>query len=672
MESLLWHLTNRTAETLLILSVFHLLLAGLMLMVLLHQRLNRGVTGRPDRLVAIGIGLLMASFAVLAVRFSLTFFFREQWNAPTVEGGAHALLKLALLCVAAGYVDSAGGRRLPTILPAFPLIGILALVEGTGAGSVHSAALLVADLVVAAALTMALSVVIGGQCRWEGRCARLVGLSSLVLVVMLHGAPVVLSPRVANILWNAEEHLMSLALFALTWAVGERSRNLLDRVFIRLNLTFLVLASFIMLITAGMQKYQYFRLAEQRSVNLAEFLRGHVIYYGAQGENLEQIFNHAEVLRRVVTEFGNLPELREVDVYLQGEHAAFRYGRDWEVKEIISPEPHAPTNTVYDLQNKFSMIHLPVREGSPDRIEFIGTLDYVNEYIGRYIIAIYCAFTLMVGLGTLVIGMIVADADDKLKQQYAALQETQQQLAQSAKLASIGELAGGMAHEINNPITGILALASHMAEGSNAGALNARARRNLEIIVRQTERVAGLVRGLLTFSRQTQLHFEPLRVGKVLETALDLVRYRLSDGAVRVAVDIERGMAPVTADSSRLTEVFVNLLNNALDAVPSGGLLTVRAHSVVAGGVHVEVQDTGDGIAPELLARIFDPFFTTKAPGRGTGLGLSISHGIIKDHGGEIWAQSSPGAGTTMTVVLPAETVRNAGALSYEEARAGH
>lgn len=671
MESLLWHLTNRTAETLLILSVFHLLLAGLMLMVLLYQRLHRAATGRPDRLVAIGIGLLMVNFAVLAGRFGLTFFFREQSNSPAVDRGAHALLGLALVCIAAGYLDSAGGRRLRILIPAFPAIGILALLDGTVAGP-HSAAMFLSDLVAAAALLMGLAVVIRGECRWAGRGARLVGLSSLVLVIVLHGAPAVFSGQIANVFWNLEEHLMSLALFALTWAVGERSRNLLDRVFIRLNLTFLVLASLIMLITAGMQKYQYFRLAEQRSVNLAEFLRGHVIYYGAKGENLEQIFNHPEVLRRVVTEFGNLPELREVNVYLQGEHAAFRYGRDWEVKESISPAPRVPANSVYDLQDEFSMIRLPVREGSPDRIEFIGTLDYVNEYIGRYIILIYCSFTLMVGLGTLVIGMIVADADDKLKKQYAELQETQQQLAQSAKLASIGELAGGMAHEINNPITGILALASHMAEGNNAGALNARARRNLEIIVRQTERVAGLVRGLLTFSRQTQLHFEPVRVGEVLDTALDLVRYRLSDGAVRVAVDIERGMAPVTADSSRLTEVLVNLLSNALDAMPSGGLLTVRAHSAAAGGVHIEIQDTGEGIAPELLARIFDPFFTTKAPGRGTGLGLSISHGIIKDHGGEIWAQSSPGAGTTMTVVLPDGTVGNAGAMTYEEARAGH
>src|SRR5512146_3477441 len=122
MESLLWHLTNRTAETLLILSVFHLLLAALMLMVLLHQRLNRGVTGRPDRLVAIGIGLLMVNFAVLAGRFGLTFFFREQVNSPAVDRAAHALLRLALLCIASGYLDSAGGRRFRTMLPVFPLI----------------------------------------------------------------------------------------------------------------------------------------------------------------------------------------------------------------------------------------------------------------------------------------------------------------------------------------------------------------------------------------------------------------------------------------------------------------------------------------------------------------------------------------------------------------------
>jgi signal transduction histidine kinase len=121
----------------------------------------------------------------------------------------------------------------------------------------------------------------------------------------------------------------------------------------------------------------------------------------------------------------------------------------------------------------------------------------------------------------------------------------------------------------------------------------------------------------------------------------------------------------VWGDVSRLTEVLVNLLTNAIDAMPNGGTLTVRAFAEDA-GARVEVSDTGQGIAAEDLPRIFDPFFTTKAPGRGTGLGLSISHGIIKDHGGEIWATSQPGAGTTIAISLLT------GVKEYETACTGH
>jgi two-component system NtrC family sensor kinase len=110
-------------------------------------------------------------------------------------------------------------------------------------------------------------------------------------------------------------------------------------------------------------------------------------------------------------------------------------------------------------------------------------------------------------------------------------------------------------------------------------------------------------------------------------------------------------------DSGRLTEVFVNLVNNAIDAMPEGGTLAIRAfpNGFPEGGVRVEVTDTGRGIPQDDVLRIFDPFFTTKEPGRGTGLGLSISHGIIKDHGGQIWASSQPGVGTTLVVTLPKE-----------------
>ncbi len=658
MESLLWHLTNRTAETLLILNLFHLLLAGLAVMVLLHQRRHRGVKGRPDRLITAGAALLVLHFAALTLRFGLVFFLHEQLRLPGLERVSHGLLVLGVLVIVGGHLDAAGGKLLRIVAPA--LGTLLALVASdflfhiprTGARG-HSWAMLTSDVLAIAALLLAMCSVIRRDCDWEGRRFRLLALASFAAVFVLHLLPSLVRTSQGVLLWNLREHLMSLALFAFTWGVGERSHNVLDRVFVRLNLTFLILASLIMMTTAGMEKYQYFRLAEERSTSLAEFLRGHYIYYSGQGENLQQIFGHPEVLRRVVAEFGSLPELREVNVYAAGQRAEFRYLPDYEVKESIVPEATPSDAAGNELRNSFPMIRLPIDPKDPrERIEFIGTLDYVNSYIGKYIVFIYCSFTVMLGLGTVIIGMIVADTDRQLRRRYTELQETQQQLAQSAKLASIGELAGGMAHEINNPITSILALASHMADAESS--LPARSRKNLQLIARQAERVASLVSGLLTFSRQTQLHLSNVDVPQVIVSAVELVGFRLKRADITVRTELDASLPPVQADASRLTEVLVNLLTNAIDVTPSGGVIKVRALRSGEGTVRIEVQDSGCGIAPEDLPRIFDPFFTTKAPGRGTGLGLSISHGIIKDHGGEIWAQSEPGRGTTIVVSLPA------------------
>ncbi len=441
---------------------------------------------------------------------------------------------------------------------------------------------------------------------------------------------------------------------------GERSRNLLDRVFVRLNLTFILLASLIMLITAGMEKYQYLRLAEERSMNLAEFLRGHIVYYRARGERLEDIFGHPEVLRRVVVEFGTLPELREVDIYLDGRLASFRYTQNWEIQEAILPLASVGSeDRSTQLANSFQMIRLPIgaQAESENRIEFLGTMDYINEYIGEYIILIYCLFTIMVGLASGIIGIIVRDTDKRLRRQYAELQETHNQLAQTAKLASVGQLAGGMAHEINNPVTSILSLASHMAEDKNSGTLNSRQRTNLQVIAQQAQRVSKIVGNLLTFSRQSHLQLSQVEVGELLDTAVTLVQYRLRDSKIRLRREIDSPLPPVLGDAGRLTEVFINLLNNAIEAMPGGGTLTLRARRTTGpeGGVRVEVADTGQGIPAEHVSRIFDPFFTTKEPGRGTGLGLSISHGIIRDHGGRIWAESPPGGGARLTVLLPKE-----------------
>ena len=665
MPSLLWHLTNRTAETLLILNLFHLLLTGLAVMVLLHQRVNRDAKTRADRLITIGFSLLALHFALLTLRFGAAFFLQEQIGLAGLERISHALLICGTLVIVAGYLDAAG-VALKYAVPAIPTLLVLLLVDlsrslpaGDAIERAHTLPMLLGDALAIGALLLGIRVVARGDCAWAGRRMRLAALSSFVVVFALHAAPAWL-PQDSTWFWNIEQHLLTLTLCALTWVVGERSRELLDRVFVRLNLLFLILASLVMLITAGMEKYQYFHLAEQRSVNLAEFLRGHVIYYGQQGETVEQIFAHPEVLRRVVTEFGTLPELREVNVYVQGKRAGFRYTSGWEVKETIveDSEPARPV-----LKNSFLMIRLPMAPAGSDRIEFVGTLDFVNTYIGRYILIIYSAFTVVLGVGVMLIGIIVADTDRQLRRRYAELQEAQQQLAHAAKLASIGELAGGMAHEINNPITSILALASHMASSSAEG--TPRTRKNLRLIAQQAERIAELVRGLLTFSRQTQMHTTDVDLRKLLNTSLDLVGYRIRETGIAVRREIDPRLPHIRGDASRLTEVMVNLLANAIDAMPNGGELVVRASESGAGEVRVEVEDTGEGISPERLPRIFDPFFTTKEPGRGTGLGLSITHGIVKDHGGEIWAQSETSKGTTFVISL------NAGGPEYAAAHSG-
>lgn len=666
MESLLWHLTNRTAETLLILNLFHLLLTGLAVMVLLHQRVNRDAKTRADRLITTGFSLLALHFALLTLRFGAVFFLQEQIGLAGLERISHSLLVCGTLVIVAGYLDAAGValRYAALTIPALLVVLLVDLSRTLPSTDPiqrpHSFPMLLADALAIGALLLGIRVIARRDCAWPGRGMRLAALSSFTVVFAMHGAPL-LVPRYAILCWNIEQHLLTVTLCALTWAVGERSRELLDRVFVRLNLLFLILASLVMLITAGMEKYQYFRLAEQRSVNLAEFLRGHVIYYGGQGESVEQIFAHPEVLRRVVTEFGTLPELREVNIYTQGERAGFRYSSNWEVSERIVPDD-GPTPA--DLKNSFLMIRLPIQGSGRDRIEFVGTLDYVNTYIGRYILVIYTAFTIVLGVGVMLIGIIVADTDRQLRRRYAELQEAQQQLANSAKLASIGELAGGMAHEINNPITSILALASHMAS-SGGSERSPRTRKNLQLITQQAERIAELVRGLLTFSRQTQMHTRDVDLRKLLNTSLDLVGYRMRETGISVRREIDPRLPHIRGDASRLTEVMVNLLANAIDAMPNGGVLAIRAAEANAGEVRVEVADTGEGIPPERLPRIFDPFFTTKEPGRGTGLGLSITHGIVKDHGGEIWAQSEPGKGTTFVISL------NAGGPEYAAAHSG-
>jgi len=224
----------------------------------------------------------------------------------------------------------------------------------------------------------------------------------------------------------------------------------------------------------------------------------------------------------------------------------------------------------------------------------------------------------------------------------------EEQLQHSEKMASIGILAAGVAHEVNTPLTGISSytqmLRQQIKNDDPRSAL-------LEKIEKQTFRAAKIVNNLLNFSRSSKAEFENLDTNKVLLDVLSLLEHQLERGRIKVRKELS-DLPLVRGNENRLQQVFFNLILNARDAMPKGGWLTLATRAE-DDAVVVEIRDTGHGIKPEHVRRIYDPFFTTKGIGRGTGLGLSISFGIVQEHGGAIFVESVPGQGTTFQVALP-------------------
>lgn len=236
---------------------------------------------------------------------------------------------------------------------------------------------------------------------------------------------------------------------------------------------------------------------------------------------------------------------------------------------------------------------------------------------------------------------------------------TQAGLVRAGKLAAVGEIAGEVAHEVNNPIAIIsakarLLLANHRVEISEKVA------EELTKITQMADRVARIVQGLLSYSRPSAGLREPMDIRTPIRKTLELVEQRARLSGVRIVTHLPASRLPVVANADELEQVFLNLFINSMDAIKDGGRLTVSAvlasNGSDSGSVcEILVEDTGSGIAPEIQNRVFEPFFTTKAEGEGTGLGLSICLGLIQSHGGSIELTSEPGQGTRVTVRLPAD-----------------
>jgi hypothetical protein len=225
---------------------------------------------------------------------------------------------------------------------------------------------------------------------------------------------------------------------------------------------------------------------------------------------------------------------------------------------------------------------------------------------------------------------------------------------QADKLAALGTLSAGIAHEINNPIGIITSRVEVMLLEGEGGALPAELRKDLEVILRQARRVAAITQGLLSFARQSSGVRAPVNLNRVVEEIFHLVQKDLTRGHIEVTLSLDETLPDSVADANAIGQVLLNLLTNARSAMPDGGQITIAtSYQPATRSLRLTVTDTGSGIPPEILPKIFDPFFTTRSDG--TGLGLSISHGIVHDHHGILAVRSEVGKGTTFTLTFPVD-----------------
>ncbi|SRR5581483_1359161 len=246
--------------------------------------------------------------------------------------------------------------------------------------------------------------------------------------------------------------------------------------------------------------------------------------------------------------------------------------------------------------------------------------------------------------------------EDRVQTKSAELQAAQRQMIQAEKLTSLGKLAAVVAHEINNPLSGILTYAKLLRKWNDRGEdLSARSeeiRDALQLIESESRRCGDIVRNLLAFGRAQPLQVSDVDVNSVLTQCLKLVEHKLRLGNIALVSDLDPKLPLIRGDAGHLEQLFLALIMNAIDAMPHEG--TLRVTTAAKGDeAEIAIEDDGIGIAPDILSRLFEPFVTTKEVGKGVGLGLAISRGIVERHRGHIAVKSQLGRGTTFTITLP-------------------
>ena len=300
-----------------------------------------------------------------------------------------------------------------------------------------------------------------------------------------------------------------------------------------------------------------------------------------------------------------------------------------------------------------------------DSSKMLGIIDVESSSRNAFTHNDYIALESLAGI----LATIITSADQyqRLQEMIYQLRETEMELnarmeaqrlaenrlVQAAKLAAVGEMAAGIAHELNNPLTSVTGFAELVMDDLPQ---ESPSRPDLDLVIREARRARDVVRRLLDFARQSESARASASLNRVVEDVITLTRHLIHTNGVELKLEMQEDLPWVSMDENQMKQVLLNLVHNALQAMPAGGQMEIKTaafQKVGREGVMVSVRDNGVGIKPEDQPRIFEPFFTTKADRGGTGLGLSVTYGIVSDHGGEIEVISQPGFGSTFTVWLP-------------------
>ena len=531
-------LFSRTFENRFIFSLFDVLLCGIIVLVILRawRAQTKTIPVRNQLLLLLAFSSLGASFATNALLSGTFIFFRYRLPVASFESAFHMFQAGAWLLLAASAYPAPGRRQSRALIPGqlfffLLLLSLPALLFLSGSlGNLTPKMTMFLDLanmiLIAFTLVHIYRSPLGGRRYAVGALALIFVAASLDFVSSLNWGD-----KASLIFWNLEQFAWSFSLFTCALAIGETSRNLSDKVFVRLQITFILLASLMLLVITQSEKADYFAGIRGRADQLAELMRQHVDSLRQQNEPLSAIVAR-EDLSKAIREFDNLPELKIVRISADNQIVTLEISDNGEVSAPSNVQSVSPSIRL-DPEEYFLIHALRLKTASTGEVAFYGSREFLDQHIRRRIVFIFSLFTATVALSTLMIGLVVRGASLKIRAQTREIEKAQKQLYQSSKLAAVGELAAGVAHEINNPATTILSLSSFWL-AQNGGEPVAIDPEDVREVITQAQRIARITTSLLEFSRPQILEMKPVPLDRVIDLSLRLVNDLLTANRISV------------------------------------------------------------------------------------------------------------------------------------------